>query len=378
MAIAVLASALGLYLAVRSDLRGEVDSALRARAQTFLGPSGRGAGGPGGVGGGEPGGTGPAAPFRAGRDRARRRAVARTARPRRVAPAPGRLPRECRAGPVRGGLWLCAVHLARRRGVRSRRPGLLAAGGSLTASDREIARTGAGTGLSDRSVDGMQLRVLTEGTGSSGAILVAQPLTEVEHELSRLLLLLGLIGAGGIVLAALLGAVVARTALAPVARFTRRTESLSGALDLSQRLEAGGRDELGRLAESFNAMLDALERSVAAQRHLIADASHELRTPISSLRANIQVLGESERLPPEDQQSLRRDIVEELDELTALVADVLELARGADPRGSQDEVRLDEVVTGAVRSARGAARSATSSTWRPPSSSARPTASAAP
>ncbi len=67
---------------------------------------------------------------------------------------------------------------------------------------------------------------------------------------------------------------------------------------------------------------------MAAQRHLIADASHELRTPISSLRANIQVLGEAERLPPEEQASLRADIVAELDALTALVGDVVELAEG--------------------------------------------------
>ncbi len=106
-----------------------------------------------------------------------------------------------------------------------------------------------------------------------------------------MLLILALIGAGGVVLAALLGALVARTALAPIARFTERTEPLTGNLDLSHRLEVEGRDELARLAESFNGTLDALERSVQAQRHLIADASHELRTPISSLRANIQVLG---------------------------------------------------------------------------------------
>ncbi len=113
-----------------------------------------------------------------------------------------------------------------------------------------------------------------------------------------------------------------------------------------------GRDELTRLAESFNSTLDALERSVQAQRHLIADASHELRTPISSLRANIQILGEADRLPAEEQASLRRDIIEELDELTALVGDVVELARGPAPEGAADEVRLDELVAGAVQSAR--------------------------
>ena len=186
----------------------------------------------------------------------------------------------------------------------------------------------------------------------AGAVMVAQPLTQVEHELSHLLLILVLIGVGGIVLAALLGALVARTALAPIARFTANTETLTGSLDLSRRLEVAGGDELGRLAASFNATLDALERSVAAQRHLIADASHELRTPISSLRANIQTLGEAQRLAPEEQTALRADIVAELDELTALVADVVELARGAAPDGSRDEVRLDELVRTAVDSAR--------------------------
>jgi two-component system sensor histidine kinase MprB len=117
-------------------------------------------------------------------------------------------------------------------------------------------------------------------------------------------------------------------------------------------MEVAGRDELARLARSFNAALEALEQSVDAQRHLVADASHELRTPIASLRANIQVLDEADRLPPEELAKLRADVVEELDELTALVADVVELARGADGRAELDDVRLDEVVSALVERAR--------------------------
>ena len=223
---------------------------------------------------------------------------------------------------------------------------------AVAASDRTIAASGSGRSVTDRSVKGTQLRVLTLGIGPRGAVLVARPLTEVEHELSRLLLILALIGGGGIVLAAMLGTVVARTALAPIARFTRRTETLTGNLDLSRRLEVEGHDELARLAESFNATLAALERSVQAQRHLIADASHELRTPIASLRANIQILGEAERLPADELKGLREDIVEELDDLTALVGDVVELARGAAPDAAADEVRLDHVVEAAVQRTR--------------------------
>lgn len=207
----------------------------------------------------------------------------------------------------------------------------------------------AARAVTDRSVKGTELRVLTLGIGPRGAVLVARPLTEVEHELSRLLLILALIGGGGIVLAAMLGTLVARTALAPIARFTRRTETLTGNLDLSRRLDVEGNDELARLAQSFNATLGALERSVEAQRHLIADASHELRTPIASLRANIQILGDADRLPANELEGLRADIVEELDDLTALVSDVVELARGAGPDAAADEMRLDHVVETAVR-----------------------------
>ncbi|HXP36817.1 MAG TPA: HAMP domain-containing sensor histidine kinase, partial [Solirubrobacteraceae bacterium] len=129
-------------------------------------------------------------------------------------------------------------------------------------------------------------------------------------------------------------------------------ESLAGELNLSERLEAGGRDELGRLATSFNTTLDALERSLAAQRQLVADASHELRTPIASLRANIQTLEDADRLPPAEQVRLREDIIEELDELTALVGDVVELARGSQAPSELQDVRLDEIVADAVERTR--------------------------
>jgi two-component system sensor histidine kinase MprB len=329
VALAVLAAAVGLYAAVRSDLRGEVDHTLQARARAFAGApapddhdqgQGQGYGGP----------RGPAGSYGAG-----------GAFPGHVEPAP--------FGAASGYVEFISpegqVFVPGGQGSSSRKI-------ALTANDEAIAARGSGASFSQRSVDGTKLRVLTSGTGPNGAVLIAQPLTEVDHELSHLLLILALIGAGGVVLAALLGALVARTALAPIGRFTQRTESLTGNLDLSRRLDVQGRDELARLADSFNGTLDALERSVQAQRHLIADASHELRTPISSLRANIQILGEAERLAPEEQASLRADIVAELDELTALVGDVVELARGAAPDGAVDDVRLDEVVRGAVASAR--------------------------
>ena len=212
----------------------------------------------------------------------------------------------------------------------------------------EIAETGSGRDIRDMTVDGVHLMVLTEGAGEAGAVQVARPLTEVDEVLDEVLIALVIVGLAGIALAALLGALVARAALDPIARFTRRTEQIAAEPDVSERMDVVGHDELARLAQSFNTTLDALERAVESQRQLVADASHELRTPIASLRANIQTLQEAERLPPDELAALRADIVAELDELTALVGDVVELARGRRRPEALDEVQLDELVTALV------------------------------
>jgi two-component system, OmpR family, sensor histidine kinase MprB len=334
VALAVLAAAIGLYLAVRSDLRGQIDESLDQRAQGFVAaaPLLRESNGKLSVNG-LPGGALP--------PRLRARSGKRGPLPKAVQPA--------RFGAATGYVQFVSaagsVDAPRGQGATPEIP--------PNAAERAIAAQGDGRVLSDRTVKGTHLRVLTVGTrgvaGSPrGAVMIARPLTEVDHELSRILLILLVVGLAGIALAAVLGAFVARTALAPIARFTRRTESLAGELNLSERLEAGGSDELGRLATSFNTTLDALERSLAAQRRLVADASHELRTPIASLRANIQTLEDAERLPQAEQLRLREDIVDELDELTALVGDVVELARGSQPTSELQEVRLDELVADAV------------------------------
>jgi two-component system sensor histidine kinase MprB len=114
-----------------------------------------------------------------------------------------------------------------------------------------------------------------------------------------------------------------------------------------------GDDELSRLAGSFNTMLEALERSMVAQRRLVADASHELRTPLTSLRTNIEVLAGSQRLPKHERERLLASVVTQLEEMTALVADLVDLARDGEAPGEQaEEVRLDLIVADAVERAR--------------------------
>ncbi len=183
------------------------------------------------------------------------------------------------------------------------------------------------------------------------AVQVAVPLTTTDDALRALLVTYALLVGVGMVLAGLIGAVVARSALAPIRRFTSQTEQVTSSLDHPHRLDEEGAIEIRRLAASFNQTLTALERSVEAQRHLIADASHELRTPIAALRSNIQIFLEADQLPPGEQEGLRDAIMAELDDLTQLVADVLQLARGSTPNEAVEEIELDAIVSEATERA---------------------------
>jgi two-component system sensor histidine kinase MprB len=137
-----------------------------------------------------------------------------------------------------------------------------------------------------------------------------------------------------------------------VRRLTETAERVSETGDLSERIEVEGRDELSRLAGSFNAMLAALEDSTRAQRQLVADASHELRTPLTSLRTNIEVLASDRALPAEERGRLLSDVVEQLGEMTTLIAELIELARAEEQTLQPEDVRLDLLAADAVERAR--------------------------
>jgi two-component system sensor histidine kinase MprB len=215
-----------------------------------------------------------------------------------------------------------------------------------------VARGERGAFFSDVDVQGTHLRVLTFPYGRGGAVEVARSMTEVDHSLGRIKNLLVLIAGGGIAIAAALGLAVSRAALAPVRRLTAATENVTETGDLSDRIEVDGRDELSRLAASFNAMLGALQESSRAQRQLVADASHELRTPLTSLRTNIEVLASERTLPAGERERLLTDVVEQLSEMTTLISELIDLARGEQQAAEPEEVRLDLVASEAVERAR--------------------------
>jgi two-component system, OmpR family, sensor histidine kinase MprB len=215
----------------------------------------------------------------------------------------------------------------------------------------EVARTGKGGYYTDVEVNGTPLRMYVRPLESGKALLAARSLTEVDNALSRLGWSLAITCLVGIALAALVGTVVARGALRPVRALTATAERITDTHDLSERIETEGDDELSRLGTTFNAMLDSLEGAIRSQRRLVADASHELRTPLTSLRTNIDLLRQGVMLSERDRGRLLGDVTRELEELTTLVANIVELARGSQRELHLEHVRLDELAERVVERA---------------------------
>jgi two-component system sensor histidine kinase MprB len=170
----------------------------------------------------------------------------------------------------------------------------------------------------------------------------------VGSELQRLGIVLGAVALIGVLLAVVLGWLVAQTALVPLNALTATVEDLAETTDVTRRLAPGAPDELGRLRRTFNRLLEALEFSRRAQSQLVVDASHELRTPLTSLRTNLEVIRRVDELSEADRSVLVDDVLVQLQELTDLVGDLAELARGDQVPVRSEPLRLDQLVRDAV------------------------------
>jgi two-component system, OmpR family, sensor histidine kinase MprB len=204
--------------------------------------------------------------------------------------------------------------------------------------------------FADVERDGRHLRVYTTPTAEGGALQVARSVDEVDGTLATLRIGLAAIALLGVAAALGLARLATRTAVKPVAELTGAAEHVARTRDLSRRIERDGDDELSRLAGAFNTMLEALEASQRAQRRLVADASHELRTPLTSLRTNMEVLARG-GLGADDHERLRADVIAQLEELTLLVSDLVDLAREEEPVSEREVLRFDELVAAAVERA---------------------------
>jgi two-component system sensor histidine kinase MprB len=236
-------------------------------------------------------------------------------------------------------------------------PGGVLAGAAVASGEQSA-------GMHEVTIDGTRVCVYTfrlSGLvidGEPVAVELGRPLTQIKsllHELRIILLVVFLLA---VPLAALFGRFAARRVLRPLAEVTDTAEVIAATDDLSRRIDVREDDEVGQLASRFNAMLERLaasreelDESVRSQQQLVADASHELRTPVTSMRTNVEVLLASPSLEEDDRQLLQ-DVLEQSEELSTLVADLIEVARGELPSDSLDDVRLDAMVEEALIRAR--------------------------
>jgi two-component system sensor histidine kinase MprB len=313
VALAIALASAGIYVTARSLFRAEIDDALRNRLEVV------------------------------------RDLTADLPPSRLLAPSSDRLVLELPGEAYRGAEGF--LQIVRAEGAPDSPP---RAERGIPVSDdaRRVAAGLSSEYFADVELGGTSVRVLTAPLARGHAIQIARPLDEVERTLRLLAWILATFTVTGVALAALLGRLVARATLAPVRRLSETAEHVATTQDLSRRIDAGGGDELATVGASFNTMLAALERSRDEQRRLVTDASHELRTPLASLRTNLEVLARASDMSPEERERVLGDLVAQLEELTELVADLVELARGDTPADGLEDVRLDLVAEHAVERAR--------------------------
>ena len=307
VAFAVVLSAVACYVAVRSSMRGRLDHQLQAQAALIGAASSSGA-------------------FPIGRPRPRPR----------LTPAEVQLPRPSLQNQGDLALLSASGTLYKRPDDPTRF--------TVTPHDLAVARGKAKAYFRDGQVGGAAVRVYVAPAGNGRAVMAEQALTDLNSTLHDLAVILIAIAVAGVAIAGLLGLFVARAAAAPVHLLRQAAEHVRSTGDLSRRIRVKGTDDLGRLGQSFNDMLGALEDSQRAQRQLVADASHELRTPVATIRTNLEVLARNPDLHAEDRAPLLRDLIGESAELGGLVEDLLESARQSSDDEPFDTIALDAVV----------------------------------
>ena len=183
--------------------------------------------------------------------------------------------------------------------------------------------------MSRRTVNDQRVLAVHLPNGSS--LLISKSLQPTNAVMTKLKWVLLAVGGVGVAIAAVAGGAVARTGLRPVGQLTEAAERVARTDDL-RPIPVFGSDELGRLTEAFNAMLRALAESRERQARLVADAGHELKTPLTSLRTNVELLMATSApgappIPESELAELRADVIGQIEELSTLVGDLVDLTR---------------------------------------------------
>ncbi len=214
-----------------------------------------------------------------------------------------------------------------------------------------IAATFRGTGEDTAAGAGREIEKAPAGATSArwrrpggGFAIVLVRNTTIQSSLSTLLRTLLAVGAAVVVAGAVLGMLLAGRALRPVDRMRREVDDISGAR-LDRRIAEGGRDELGRLARAFNRLLARAERATAEQQQFVADASHELRTPVTALQGHARIVMRAiDRGDLDQARESAEVVVGESRRLAGTISELLSLAESAGPERALEPVRLDIVA----------------------------------
>lgn len=189
----------------------------------------------------------------------------------------------------------------------------------IEASERGEIETAVGT------VDYLAVELV--GSDEKAVFVAAQFTDLLRVDVERPVLIASAVEASvGLVVAAALAWVLTQRMVKPVADMTETVRSITAG-DLANRVPGGGDDELGRLADTFNDMLDRLEDAFNTQRRFLADAGHELRTPITVVRGHLELMGDDEA----ERTATRVLVTQELDRMARMVEELLTLARSERP-----------------------------------------------
>lgn len=215
--------------------------------------------------------------------------------------------------------------------------------GAAVRNDDESFRT---VDLDDR-----QYRVLSFSEDDA-LVQLATDVTSVEDGLRRLRTGVRLVGLIGAAAAAVIGWLIAHRLTRPIVDVTAAASQLAHDTALPTPIRSNRSDEVGALAESFNDLLEALETSRVQQSRLVGDASHELRTPLTSLRLKIDFLRSQPDLDPDARERIVEGAATELEALSALVSELVDLAAGATTDEPAERVDLGDIVEESARRAR--------------------------
>lgn len=220
----------------------------------------------------------------------------------------------------------------------------------IRPDDLSVARRELRSRITTVEIEGHRMRVLTFPLLLPGrAAIIARPMDEVDAQLAALwrmsiqIFVIGVVGSG------LIGFAVAGRVVRPVRRLTEAATRVADTQDVDQPIDVKRDDEFGQLASSFNEMLRALSLSREQQQRLVTDASHELRTPITSLRTNLEYMQRSSSIGDDERRQIMDDVLFELDQLTGLVTELVDLATDQHHMDEAERIELDELVDAVVQ-----------------------------